>query len=133
MIDPGSVRSRTSAATWAPSWLIQSAADTSHVTMVMSRRCTSHDMNGVRWPWGGRKKPGHTPRVALEGVLGAVELGIARVEPAPVVVVVGVVAEQLAVVVEGPGDVGPGVEGLADGEERALHAVGVEDVADLAA
>ena len=71
------------------------------------------------------------PEGALEGVLGAGQLRVAGVEPAPVVVVVGVVAEELAVVVERLGDVGPGVEGLADGEERGLDPVGVEDVADL--
>ena len=63
---------------------------------------------------------------ALECLLRSFELRIARVEPPPLVVVVGVIAEQLAVRVERARDLGVGVDGLAHLEERSLHAGLVE-------
>src|SRR5581483_1298635 len=62
---------------------------------------------------------------------GAVELRILRIEPAPTVMVVRVIPDEVTVRGEGTGDVRPSVHRLADFEERALHAVVVEDPADL--
>ena len=80
----------------------------------------------VRWSVVRRA---HADR-ALEGSLRPFELRVTRVEPPPLVVVVGVVAEELAVVVQGAGDLRLGVDGLADFEEGSLHARGIENFHD---
>ena len=67
---------------------------------------------------------------ALERGLRAFELRVARIEPAPLVVVVRVVPEELSVLVQRAGDLRLGVDRLADLEERSLHVRGVEDAHD---
>ena len=60
-------------------------------------RLTTRAMNGVRSPFGGRNHAGHAPISRCERQLRALELRVARVEPAPVVVVVRVVGDEVAV------------------------------------
>ena len=68
----------------------------------------------------------------LERQLRPFELRVARVEPAPLVVVVRVVGDQVTVAVRACGRCsGCGVERLTDDEERRVHVRGVEDVHDL--
>ena len=69
---------------------------------------------------------GADPDRALKRLLRPLELGIARIEPAPLVVVVRVIAEQLPVRVQLARDLGLRVDGLADLEERALHSCRIE-------
>lgn len=73
---------------------------------------------------------GADAEAASEGVISAVELGVAGVEPAPLVVVVRVVGEELAVAVQRPHLAGAGIDGLAHEEERALGVVLVEDASE---
>ena len=75
-------------------------------------------------------RPG-TCRCPLECLLRALELGVAGIEPAPLVVVVRVVAEQLAVRVEVARDLRLLVDRLADLEEGSLDVGVVEDLHDL--
>ncbi len=71
------------------------------------------------------------PQVVPERALGPLELRVARIEPAPRVVVVRVVAEEVAVFAQRAGDVGPAVQRLPHHEERALGTACVEDLRDL--
>ena len=71
------------------------------------------------------------PEVVPERALGPLELRVARIEPAPGVVVVRVVAEEVAVLAQRAGDVGPAVQRLPHHEERALGPTCVEDPRDL--
>src|SRR5205085_9788305 len=78
-------------------------------------------------PVGRSKEPGTHAQVSAERPLRALELRVAGIEPADLVVEVRVVPEEVTAVERGARDVGPGVERLADREERALDAVLVED------
>ncbi len=80
----------------------------------------------MRWP----EPDGARADLSGERVLRTFELRVAGVEPAPFVVVVGVVADHLTVGHQVADDLGRRVEGLADDEERALHVGGVEDLHD---
>ena len=106
-------------------------ADTSHIAMRMP--CLLHDARHERRAVAVRRPEPRRARAdarAANAMLRALELGVARVEPAPVVVVVRVVRRR-----GGRGGTsarttcGSSHERLADDEERRVHVRGVEDAA----